>query len=226
MNNSQIILAVALSGLFGGLIANLILPVHAPPPLVESDSSTLENPTSSSLERALDSLRQENQEFRGRLMALENREPADRRSPLGGAVSKAEFDSLEQEVRGKQSLPVDSGVFEEKVASALSEIRLNEQIEKAVKGQERWSEHLEERVSRVSDWLVLDSYQTEQYRVALQSKDRRNEELIQTWQDGTPRAELGGIKASNASQHIGELAVFFSPGQLETYAARVGGGKN
>ena len=226
MNNSQIILAVALSGLFGGLVANLILPVHAPTQLAESGPSTLGNPDSSRLEQTLDSLRQENHEFRGRLMALENREPADKRSPLGGAVSKAEFSSLEQEVRGTQSPPVDSEVFEERVASALSEIRENEQIEKAREGQEKWSAQLEERVSRVSDWLEMDGYQVEQYRVALQSKDRRSQELIQMWQDGAARADLGEIKASNASQHIDEVAVFLNAEQLETYAERVGGGKN
>ena len=218
MNNSQIILAVALSGLFGGLVANLILPVQAPARLAEHNPSTLENPDSSRLEQALDSLREENQEFRGRLMALEKREPAGKRSPLGGAVSKAEFISLEDEVRRKESRPIAPEAFEEKVADALSGIRKKEGIEKALKRQDKWSEQLEGRISEASDWLEMDSYQEGQYRVALESQHRRNEELLQMWQDGTPRSELVPVKASNFSQHMDEMDAFLNAEQMATYA--------
>ena len=218
MKNSHAILAVGLSGLLGGLAANLARPANAPALLAESNPSTSGNSSSSSLEEALDSLREENQEFRGRLIALENRDPADKRAPLGGAVSKAEFRSLEDEVRRKESRPIASEVFEEKVADALSGIRKKEGIEKALSRQDQWSENLEGRISEASDWLGMDSYQENQYRVALESQHRRNEELLQMWQDGTPRSELVPVKASNFSQHMDEMGAFLNAEQMATYA--------
>ena len=132
-------------------------------------------------------------------------------------MSKAEFISLEDEVRRNESRPISPEAFEGKVADALSGIRKKEGIEKALKRQDKWSEQLEDRISKASDWLEMDSYQENQYRVALESQHRRNEELLQMWQDGTPRSELVPVKASNFGQHMDEMGAFLNAEQMATY---------
>jgi hypothetical protein len=226
VKNSTIILVVAISGLAGGFASSLIDFGSSPAPIDGDLRPVDEDRGSRDWEGAIESLRQENMELRGRLIALESKEPVSGRFPLGGAVSKAEFDSLEQEIRGFRLQPVDSPKFEEKVASALTQIRQEEQIEAARRGQEKWSAQIDGRVDRVSEWLVMTDYQAEQYRVTLQSKDRRNQELVQMWEDGAEREQLGEIKSSNSRQHIDDVALFLNAEQLETYAARIGGGKD
>ncbi|HBF23233.1 MAG TPA: hypothetical protein DDW23_05380 [Planctomycetes bacterium] len=226
MEKSGSLLPVLFAGLMGAVLVTLFTSGYEMKIADESLPSDAEARVDTATLEALDALREENQEFRGRLMALESKSLGPSRKPLGGGVSKAEFESLEQEVRTNKASSPASPEFEEQVASALSSIRKNERIDKAREGQEKWSAQREERIERVSDWLELDSYQMEQYRTALERRDRWSEELIEMWESGVPDSELGEAKRENTRMHIDEVAVFFTPQQLETYSARIGGGKD
>lgn len=180
----------------------------------------------------LDALAAENRALRDRLSMLELRRAAEGRAPAlaaEGYVSREDFDSfraeLERSLAGLGALPRESGVFEERVADALTTIRQEERVE-AVRGrQEQRLQALDDTVRQLERRLQLTPFQSGRMRSALLDQYARDEALIQQWQDGADDQTLGELKRGNAEALRNDLSGFLTQQQLEAFGNRGGGGE-
>ena len=118
-----------------------------------------------------------NQELRERLATVELRPVADTRDPVEGFATQEELEALREEVREwmarsqtvatKTSELAATPEFEEQVADALQSVRKQEAISYYRKSQERKAAELDKRVTRLTDWLELDGYQSDERRLSM-----------------------------------------------------------
>lgn len=178
-----------------------------------------------------EALERENEELRSRLRGLELDVPAaapnesaePQRQPDGGYVGRTEFEDFRREVRlaleglGAGPLASQEG-FQEQVAQALEELREDE-----LKG--KGGKQLEDEVSAYSNWLGFNEVQQEQWRVALEQRAARGQELLDAWQSGSvDEAGITQMKQQNAAAFEAEVTRILTPSQLTTYRSKSGGG--
>ena len=178
-----------------------------------------------------EALERENEELRSRLRGLELDVPAaapaesaePQRQPEGGYVGRTEFEAFMREVRlaleglGASPLASQEG-FQEQVAQALDELREDERKGKG-------GRKLEDEISAYRDWLGFNEVQEEQWRVALEQRADRNQELRDAWQSGSvDEAGIAQMKQQNAAAFEAEVTRILTPSQLTTYRSKSGGG--
>ena len=186
----------------------------------------------SELHRRVAELEDENRSLRDRLSLLEDMPvpEAPAREPLSGFVTRSDFDAFRDEMEealGRRSVrgegPSSSPQFKQEIATALTEIRHQEAVDKVRSKQEARLADLDEKLlPRVEEWLQLTPSQTHEMRTALLNKFERESELIRRWEAGEDDEILGEQKASDRETLRVELSRFLSPEQLETYLSRGG----
>lgn len=189
----------------------------------------------------VDELAAENRELHQRLEGLELRPPAappsepvalDAREPLGGYVSLDAFEEFQTEVRAKLSkqpqVATESPEFKEQVASALVDVRKEENFEKVRKQQEARSARLDEDVEKVREWLDLEPYQADEMRQALLDQYEREDEVRRLWEEGEEGEVLGELKAAAGAAFRTDAEAILTPTQFETFWEGIGrgGGKD
>lgn len=181
----------------------------------------------------LDELTAENRALRDRFEMLELRAAPEPRTPVtDGFATREELEALREELRDALAggglpagaIPGESGEFKEQVAGALSAIRKDEAVGKARARQEDRLASLEDTMPKIEQWLELSPHQSEEMRSALLAQYDRETDLIRRWEAGEDPEILGEQKRSDREALRGDLAVFLSPEQLETFLNR-GGGK-
>ena len=175
------------------------------------------------LQEAVSRLQKENEELR---MELEMLGAASRREPVAGFVPLAEFEAFRDEVLA--ALPKNGAVeevvesstpdaFEEKVASALIEIRQKEQFDAVRDYHEKRNARLEEDVENLANWLEMNADQVSEMRRALLVQYDREAEQARLWEAGENPEVLGELKRTDGEAFDRDLRTFLSDGQVETF---------
>jgi len=175
------------------------------------------------LQEAVSRLQKENEELR---MELEMLSAASRREPVAGFVPLAEFEAFRDEVLA--ALPKNGAVeevvesstpdaFEEKVASALIEIRQKEQFDAVRDYHEKRNARLEEDVENLANWLEMNADQVSEMRRALLVQYDREAEQARLWEAGEDPEVLGELKRTDGEAFDRDLRTFLSDGQVETF---------
>lgn len=233
------LLAAAAIGALSAAVTTSLMSPGAPRESEQASPAALvpePSPEPSSVPELLDQirgLRDANQELRQRLAALELRPAPETRSPAQDFVPREVFDAFKEEVEdwmvdrivAAADSPEQAATpeFREQVAEALQSIRKNEAVVRVKKDQEHRAAELEERVTRVSEWLALDSFQTNEMRTILSEKDERDRLLIRMWEEGTDNEVLGDTKRANREEFQTALERVLAPQQLETFRSKYGG---
>ncbi len=175
------------------------------------------------LRTELEQLRAENEKLRVRLGALEVREPSSERILVGEYVSMSAFQELEEKVaemlRPSPSAPGEPHALKAQVEEALSAVRQDEAEVRAQRALEKQAAQLEGRVSKMTNWLGLSTFQQDEMRVLLTQRDERNNELTRQWKQGGDPEVLGAQKQTNAQLHWEGLQQVLTPEQLETMSS-------
>ena len=175
------------------------------------------------LQEAVSRLQKENEELR---MELEMLGAASRCEPVAGFVPLAEFEAFRDEVLA--ALPKNGAVeevvesstpdaFEEKVASALIEIRQKEQFDAVRDYHEKRNARLEEDVENLANWLEMNADQVSEMRRALLVQYDREAEQARLWEAGENPEVLGELKRTDGEAFDRDLRTFLSDGQVETF---------
>lgn len=176
------------------------------------------------LRAELQALRGENQALQTRLTALELRAPTNERSAVGDYASVEDLKALEEQLLvllgGTDLASVEPAALKTRVAYALDALREDEAAVRAQRSLEKQAARLEARVTKMSDWLGLDAYQTTEMRALLTQKDERDNELTRQWKAGGDLAVLGDQKRTNAATHRADLERVLTSSQLETLNER------
>ncbi len=226
--NSTTLRAAITGALVGGVTAAIVsgslkkVP-ESPPPTLES--SLLKDNGHLDFQSSIDSLQIANEQLRERLAALEMQSGSRSRVPSNGFASMDDIESLEKKLTNSLN-SIDSGdaaITKERLAETLATIRHEEAVAKEKEKQAKWSAALETRVEKYSEWLQLDTYQEEELRQALVSKDERNSEMLQLWESGAPHEEVGAVKRENETFFQENLQRFLTPNQLQTFQQRLRG---
>ena len=220
--------ALLAGGVSGAVISAVVMPAQ---PAGEEALSVRGEFDARAWGDRLGALERENEELRSRLRGLELEVPEvvsaewaePQRQPEGGYVSRAEFEAFMREVRlaleglGASPLASQEG-FQEQVAQALDELREDERKGKG-------GRKLEDEISAYRDWLGFNEVQEEQWRVALEQRADRNQELRDAWQSGSvDEAGIAQMKQQNAAAFEAEVTRILTPSQLTTYRSKSGGG--
>lgn len=220
--------ALLAGGVSGAVISAVVIPAQ---PAGEETLSVRGEFDARAWGDRLGALERENEELRSRLRGLELEVPEvdssesaePQRRPEGGYVSRAEFEAFMREVRlaleglGAGPLASQEG-FQEQVAQALDELREDER--KGKRGKQ-----LEDEISAYSNWLGFNEVQQEQWRVALEQRATRNQELRDAWQSGSvDEAGITQMKQQNSAAFEAEVTRILTPSQLNTYRSKSGGG--
>ena len=174
------------------------------------------------LERRLEALVFENRALTQRVEELEARPAPSPRSPVGGFVTREEFEALVSELRGTDDTdpapePIDE-LFESRVATALGEIRKQERVDAVETYQAARVERIDADVAKLGEWLELDAVQERGMRTALLAQYDRESELTRLWKAGeTDDEELGRIKRADREEFRADLAEILSVEQLDTF---------
>ena len=88
---------------------------------------------------------------------------------------------------------------------------------------EKRAARLDQDVEKVSEWLQLNGYQTDQLRGILTSQYEREDEVRRLWEEGADDELLGDQKRSGGEQFRADLANVFTPEQLDTFWSRISG---
>lgn len=211
----------------------------APGPRADAAALPAPGPAAELLAR-VEALSRENRELRERVTELElrpapesdrHREPAVARDSATSAELaelRAELAALRAELERPGTFaarPVEASPdFKETVASTLTQIRKQEQVDKVRSQMELRLERLDQTLPKIDEWLGLTRYQSNSMRSALLARYEREAELVRRWEAGEDPAVLGDVKAADREAHRREIAAFLTPAQLETYVARDGGG--
>lgn len=191
-------------------------------------SSTREVAAATSLpadtQRALDELRMENSDLRGRLAALETRlaEALSARTPARSEPDP--YDELEAELLASddwsthpQAIDLDPG-FVANVGRALAEIRAREEAERETKRKELQAQRIEERVTKLQVELGLTQRQTSDLRTTLLAQDEKRETLLADMREGAgdPRDMRDTFRTIRDDTHTA-LQGFLTPEQFTAY---------
>lgn len=216
--------ALLAGGVSGAIISALVIPGQSQGyDGLEAEASVDE----AAWAARFDALERENEELRSRLRGLELEVPQaapsestePQRLPEGGYVSRAEFEAFQREMRlaleglGTGPLASQEG-FQEQVVQALDELRDAER-------QREKGAQLEDEIRAYSNWLGFNEVQQEQWRVALEQRVARNQELYDAWQSGSvDEAGIAQMKQQNAAAFDAEVTRILTPDQLTTYRSK------
>jgi hypothetical protein len=230
------VLQAALAAFLGAVVATLVVTLVILPSSADRSSEARSAPVAgrahseAQLLARVEELQDANRSLRDRLTALEQRPEPAAREPVGDFVPRGDFAAFEQEVRAwmvGQPLAVkgalalaDEPELREEVAVALKTIRKDEAVTSALKKNENEAARLEERVTRMSDWLTLDEYQAGELRTLMSTKDEQDRQLIRRWEDGVDDEVLGETKRANTLALHDELERVLSPDQFETFRSK------
>lgn len=184
------------------------------------------SPENEELVARLDALATENEMLRARLGELERRPAPASRKPEG-FVSQEEFDAFREQMRaalaGPAPLMSEPGALRDEIATALSDIRHEEAVQKVRDYQERRADRLEEDLVKLEEWLELSPYQAGAMRGILVAQYDREDEQRRLWEEGGADEILAERKRADGEEFYGELAEVLSEEQLNTFWSTLAG---
>lgn len=176
------------------------------------------------LQERLEELAAEYRDLSMRLATLEGRPAPAARAPLDGFVARADFEAFQKEVRASLTRSVPDSEPEElkeQVAGLLIDLRKQEAVTKVREMQEQRTARLDDDVQKLSEWLQLNAYQTQEMRGILASQYEREAEVRRRWEAGVDDDTLGVEKQAAREQFQGDLTRVLTPEQVETFWTRV-----
>jgi len=228
------VIAAVLGAASGGVTAALLIGSSSPEGDSGAAAAVPEVDAGAEALALVEELRKENRELRDRLAIVEVRQQPAQRDPAGDFVLEEDFLAFSDEVRewmsggsgAARSQPegVVAPELKNQVADALQTLRKEEQVAKVKKTLDKEAANIEQRVTKMSEWLELDTYQQDDVRVILADKERRDRELVQMWEDGVDDEVLGETKRTNGQELFASLQRVLTPQQYETFTARYGAG--
>lgn len=173
----------------------------------------------------LQDLRAQNDVLRSRIAALELRPVSQSRTSVGEFASVADLESLRDQVNalieGESNLTTSAPVaLKNQVALALEAARQDEAHQAEQRRLEKQAARLENRVSKMADWLGLNDHQATEMRAVLTQKDERDNELSRVWKETGDTQVAGQLKRDNHELHLQDVQQILDVDQYETYTTR------
>jgi len=203
-------LGYVLPGFIGGAIGATAISLFSDPRVAEVELTPIgisQNSDIESLRREVESLRAEQQAFNLKLSSFS---PIDvQREPVGGFVSKREFDELAKNLIANEG--EHPAALQSQIKETLQEVREKEQAEKVIANRK-------DQVGAVASWLELNEAQQELYSETLVERDAAARDFSERWKAGAITLEEAGvIKRENQTRHFDNVAAILHGQQLETF---------
>ena len=192
----------------GGIF--LIMPQPTAPPLAPIASQESYAAEIELLREETASLRRELQELNLRVGSMGS--GSLKREPLDGFVSQNDFDALAKKLGEQTTFASVDKELEVKVEETLQEIRRKENDEKIA-----WRK--QERITKVSGWLGLDTAQQALYEEMISEEQDDKRALSELVRSGSSLTLEEGerIVGENRRRHLDNVASMLNPEQLEIF---------
>jgi len=227
----NIVIAAALSGALGGVVATVATKQmgSTEPKGSEVAEEAALTPGAASQDEALlaqlETLQRQNDEMALRLAALESRRDSRREEIAeegdGMGDIQAQLAELAAALENPQS--AQSAGLRNMVATAMDEVREQEAEDRRIEREQRDVERIQERVEEYAQELGLDAVQKQGMQNALIDESKARNELFTQMREGTmPREDMREAFTSIREGTQATLGNVLTPMQLEDYNEMAG----